>query len=67
MDTIRIKEMNGHYACGGYFYADGKKLKPGETVEVEDAEPHLDSGFIELVTPKRRKKEPANEVSKDQI
>lgn len=54
MDKIRIKEMNGTYSCGGYFYAKGKKLKPGETVEVEDAEPHVATGHIEVVGKKRR-------------
>ena len=66
MPEIRIKEMNGQYATAGYFYAPGKKLKPGGTAEVDDAESHLKTGLVELVPAKRgRPKKEGNENAAD--
>ena len=56
--TLTIKEMNGKYACSGYFYAPGQKLLPGESVslEKEEAEAHLDTGMVEVARKKKASK-----------
>lgn len=55
MDTIKIRELKGVPATGGFFYAEGQKLRPGETVEVEDAG-IFDSEIIEVIPAKRGRK-----------
>lgn len=43
---------NGNAACGGYFYSDDKKIKPGEVAWVPDSdlETHIERGFVHQTT-----------------
>lgn len=53
MPNIRIKsDINGNPGTGGYFYADGKKIKPGEVAEVSEEDwknLHEPKGLVEKV------------------
>ena len=51
MAFIEIIQLpGGKTSCAGYFYKEDKKILPGETAWVSDAEPHLKTRLVTTVT-----------------
>lgn len=58
MAKIKIRQMGKQFACGGFFPYAGKRLVPGETMEIDDdelVERCVATGLVEVVweAPKR--------------